>query len=85
MLFNINEYVKIKLTPKGKEILKKQHDAFTTSWEIGLPSEFKINEDEDGWSEWQLWNLMQVFGEHLFNGAEVPFETTIEIVEKKSI
>lgn len=35
-------------------------------------------EDSDGWSSWQLWNLMQELGPHIYIGCEIPFETTIE-------
>ena len=41
-------------------------------------------EDTEGWSTWQLWDLMQRFGQHFYlqnTPAQMPFETTIEIIE----
>ena len=35
--------------------------------------------DKEGWYRFQLWELMQKFGGHMYNGCEVPFETGIRI------
>lgn len=69
MKFNVNNYVKVKLTERGKAIMKKE----------GVLREYKA--DKDGFSKWQLWELMRVFGNYLFNGCEIPFEMEIEISE----
>jgi hypothetical protein len=65
--FNINNYVKVKLTPMGKEILKE------TYFE-------NIAEDDNGWSRWQLWELMLIFGKHLHMGLDNPFEIEIKLL-----
>lgn len=65
---NINDYVLVRLTDVGKEILRKKG--------FSLPKE-----DADGWSKWQLWSLMNTFGEYTQLGKDVPFETEIEIPE----
>ena len=76
--FNLNDHVKVKLTPKGYRILEDLHrETFQ-----GRP-EFKYkkpNEDSDGWSKWQLWYLVRCFGKHIFMACEPPFETNIKIV-----
>lgn len=81
MKFNINNYVKVKLNERGKEILKKEWDSrpniFRSQFEFELPEE-----DEDGYSKWQLWNLMTTFGEYMWLGCVVPFETEIEIINE---
>ena len=82
MKFNINEYVRVKLTPTGKGILRKQfverHERMPDVFkELSLPEE-----DEQGFSQWQMWRLFETFGNHVFLGCEPPFETEIEIVEK---
>ena len=64
--FNINDYVCVRLTDEGRKILTQQHRH--------VPAE-----DSDGYSKWQLWELMSVFGQHLYNGCIVPFEMTIKI------
>lgn len=65
--FNINHYVRVKLTDHGRGLLAQMQYAppFT--------------EDADGWSEWQLWELMRTFGPHVYMGGNLVFETVIEI------
>lgn len=78
MKFNINDNVRVKLTRHGRDILKSNHGDFH------IPKK----EDADGWSSWQLWILVQEFGDPCrateANNWELPFETDIEIVESKS-
>jgi hypothetical protein len=64
--FNINHYVFVKLTEQGLKIAIEKA--------IPVPPE-----DQCGWSRWQLWCLMKAFGDHCYNGCEIPFETTIRI------
>ncbi len=64
--FNINNYVHVRLTAKGRNVLHSQ--------KIKIPSE-----DQNGFSKWQLWELMNTFGPYLHNGETVPFETTIKL------
>ena len=64
--FNINYNVYVRLTEKGRNILRSE--------KITIPQE-----DENGYSKWLLWELMYHFGSHIYNGCEVPFETTIKL------
>jgi len=80
MLFNCNHKVKVKLTDYGREILRGQNILLNK----GLPKNVTLNlsipnEDAKGWSEWQLWVLMERFGCYLKPGGEEPFEMDIEI------
>lgn len=68
MKFNINNKVRVRLTPRGREILGRE--------------KYLRTEDEFGWSTWQLWVLMSTFGEHVGLGFDPPFETEIELAEK---
>jgi hypothetical protein len=80
MEFNINEYVKVKLTDYGRKVHKEDHDAFWNEVVIKNRPAYKAPiEDENGWSKWQLWALMEAFGCHTGLGIEPCFETTIEI------
>ena len=83
--FNINQYAKVKLTEMGKEILLKRHnelnDQLAARGAQGLGM-FILKLDEGGYYKDQLWRIMQVFGEQLFNGAEVPFETEIILINE---
>jgi hypothetical protein len=82
MKFNVNEYVRVRLTETGKNILRKKFD----SAHERMPQAFKEfalpEEDEHGFSEWQMWHLFANFGEHIYLGCKPPFEAEIEIVEK---
>jgi hypothetical protein len=64
--FNINDHVFIRLTELGKKYVKETCGR--------LPSE-----DGDGWSQWQLWDVMSTFGEHIHLGCEPLFQTNIRI------
>lgn len=79
MKFNVNDYVKVKLTKKGLEILKEQHAQLQSYYhkhniEFDPPSV-----DEDGYSSFQMHYLMNIFGPGMLLGCEVPFETEIII------
>lgn len=79
--FNINNYVKVKLTDYGREIHKKHHiDLFT---EIGKLDKFPyetLKEDEYGYVTFQLHDLMKLFGEYFGAGGrpeQYPFKFDI--------
>lgn len=76
--FNINNWVKVKLTQKGLVILKHQHDLL----KLSIPSlgEFETPDvDSDGYTSFQMWYLMDMFGAYIHLGAEPPFETGVKI------
>ncbi len=76
--FNVNHYVHIRLTPLGIEELVKQHAKLKTF----CPSlgDFMIPKtDSEGWSRWQLHEVMERFGHLMTLGSRTPFETTIKI------
>jgi hypothetical protein len=81
MKFNINNNVRVKLTDAGKEILRRQFDEMNKTFPKAF-GEFKLpEEDQEGWSEWEMSTLMQYLGKHIVAGYQLPFETDIEIVE----
>ena len=74
--FNINNYVKVKLNEIGISELKKQHRELR----LGFLSDFKMPKvDENGYTEYQLHELMSLFGHLTINGLECPFEIEILI------
>jgi hypothetical protein len=85
MLFTINDYVKVKLTPAGHEYLQQDHIELYASIGVPIPDYRKPAEDADGWSSWQLWDLMSRFGKHIRMGAVAPFELDIEIPIKEIV
>lgn len=75
---NINFTVRVKLTDFGREMHRKDHVDFWTAH--GRP-DMRYHPpvtDSDGWSRFQLWSLMQCFGNHVSLGSVPPFETEIE-------
>ncbi len=81
--FNINYPVKVKLTKFGKELHKKQWEDFWSS--IGRLDEnpyIPPKEDENGYVEFQMWDLMEKFGNHCGLSKKLAFETVILIDEK---
>jgi hypothetical protein len=83
MKFNINHEVKVKLTDYGRKIHKQQWDDLVNTYPSVTMKYTPPKEDRNGWSKWQLWQLMYTFGECIYNGAVLPFETTIEIIEER--
>lgn len=78
--FNVNDYVRVKLTEAGREALVKEHVALFRS----LPEQPKYvppQTDAEGWSKFQLWDLMHRLGAACFVGGPVPFETAIFIAQ----
>jgi hypothetical protein len=70
--FNVNNRVKIKLTDTGKEILAKY-------WGYRVPNWYDSHTDTDGYTMFQLHEVMHIFGPYVYNGCTIPFETTILI------
>lgn len=79
---NVNNYVRIKLTKFGFEKLKKNHEDLRKRYPTIIGEYTPPKVDEDGFCEMQLWEVMNTFGEDLFNGSiNLPFETNIQIDE----
>jgi hypothetical protein len=70
MEMNINDEVWVKLTKAGKETYKKH---FGQSRLKPLP----LKETLDGWSKFQMWELMNYFGNECYNGSLPQFEKGI--------
>lgn len=62
---NLNEPIKVKLTDWGKEIYYHKYDKINqiAGREICKPRFPK--EDENGYTEFQLWCFMELYGEHI--------------------
>lgn len=75
--FNINSCVFVKLTDTGKEELKRQHDSINLQLNGRLGEWKGVVEDSEGWSKWQLWDLMNRFNSMLSNGNNTAFDPVI--------
>jgi len=80
MKFNINEYVRVKLTDHGRKILREQAAKLILEMPCLKEANLIPEEDAKGWSEFQMWDLFSRFEGHIHNGAKPCFETTIEII-----
>ena len=62
---NLNEIIKVKLTPYGAEIYYKQFDELNKQRgrEICKPQMPRI--DKDGYTEFQLWHFIELYGDHI--------------------
>ena len=59
MQFNINDSVKVRLTDYGRDILRQKQDVRHSLQHM----------DAQGCTKFQLWELMNTFGSHIYNGA----------------
>ena len=82
---NLNYYIKVKLTEKGKEIYREYLNDVLEEYEINdIP---KIEVDEEGYSEFQMWDFMRIFGKHFHILGDNPCETNclVQVKEDKEI
>ena len=70
---NLNEYIKVKLTDKGKEIYRNYWYDIDDEY---VPT---LNVDEGGYCKFQLWDFMRIFGEHFRMGGGLPCEINVKI------
>lgn len=75
--YNINNYVLVKLTSYGLDIMRRARESFVSrypsvQWTEPAP-------DAEGYVRFQMWELMQLFGEHIRMGGPVPFETEVRL------
>lgn len=65
---NINDKVRVQLTPFGADIWKKRYDG------LNIPVEYIPAAVEPfSFIETQLWDAMNVFGPYMRMGSDVPF------------
>lgn len=82
MEININDYVWVRLAEHGKNILQQQHQDLLNSLPEAaqkIIGAYAPPPEKDGWSRFQLWELMNCFGRHVYNGCEMPFKTIIKV------
>lgn len=63
---NWNYRVKVKLTSQGRYIFLHRYDDLIQTG-AAIKQELPI-EDEDGFCEFQLWDFMQLYGQHIGMG-----------------
>ena len=82
--FNINCIIYVKLTERGREKLAENHNAYIdliSNWEHRDADFYKKKEDHSGYTQFQMWNLMNEFGKDLICGGTNYFH--LDILLKK--
>ena len=62
---NLNEPIKVKLTDFGKEIYYHQYDRINQIAGRKICEPKFPKEDENGYTEFQLWCFIELYGEHM--------------------
>ena len=84
MKLNINYNIKAKLNDHGVEILKSKHNQLVEVTSGSYNQPFVLpSTDENGYSIFQLWIFMQIFGPHMHIGSKLPFDADIIIPDRK--
>lgn len=79
--FNVNDWVRVRLTDLGRAIHRKRFRELNATLPITADFSYRPpNEDKDGWSDWQLHYLMQTFGPQMGCCSDLVFETEIEFL-----
>jgi hypothetical protein len=77
--FNINDHILVKLSPSGKAHWKKNFEKWQ---DVRMKREYPFEEHfarytrKDGYTEFQLWTLMEIFGP-VTGQSSNHFETTV--------
>jgi hypothetical protein len=76
MKLNLNDTVKLKIKPKGFEILRHEHEDLRKTFPKMEPFIPPAN-DAEGYHHMQLWRVMELFGPHIHIGFDAPIETEL--------
>lgn len=74
---NLNQCVKVKLTDYGKDIYYHQYDCINQYREIITPH--FPEEDSEGYSVFQLWDFMRLYGEYMSPSSKLVIQP-LEII-----
>lgn len=64
---NLNNRIKFKLNEKGIEIIKADNPLHD------------LTEDENGYVTLQVWEFMRLFGNYMYLGGAMPFDSQVLI------
>jgi hypothetical protein len=76
---NLNDLIQVRLTNRGHEILKYNSLSNNKIYE-------PRKKDKDGWTTFQLWEIMFLFGEEMYLGNEnMPIQPEMRIYEDEQM
>ena len=80
MKLNINDQVLVKLTPDGAKTYRDWQDFWFKPLLGVIPRAYEIERKSTEVGDkhrFQIWQLMQIFGEKMYNGGRQQFENNI--------
>lgn len=81
MTYDLNQNVEITLTKLGQQIIIAEREKLKLIWPKNDWSIHK-NWNEQNKVKWQLWEVFELFGEHISLGGSLPFETEITLLDE---
>jgi hypothetical protein len=82
VLFNINNYVRVKLTKEGRSLLHETHEIYQNLYPAAGIPDLEIAVDFEGYTKFQFHELMRIFGREMYNGGPMMFDAVIDISEE---
>lgn len=73
---NINDYVYVQLTDLGKQIYDSYFFNFNRKYGVEIKAP-ELKMDKEGYSAFQIWDLMQIFGPEMRIGLNPTFKDNI--------
>lgn len=64
-VINLNEHIKVKLTDYGKEVYYHQFDYINDRYGREVCKPFAPRVDEDGYTSFQLWEFIHIYGPYI--------------------
>ena len=62
---NLNETIKVKLTQFGKDIYTHKYDEIANKYPLLKISRTEIKADETGYTDFTLWQFMNLYGPYM--------------------
>lgn len=80
---NLNDGIKVRLTPEGVRIHYEYYNKVNVGCGRQIIKDCFPKSDPDGYTHYQLWDFMNIFGEHITMGAPNVINPLDIIVEER--
>lgn len=81
ILINLNDYIKVKLNDRGKDIYYHQFDDIINKYPNCKIKPHIPRVDENGYTTFQIWDFINIYGEYIGMGCPDVLETLNVIYE----
>ena len=65
MTINLNDRIKVRLTAYGKLVYFNHYDSVNRNLERTIIKNCEAKVDDDGYTEFQLWDFINIFGNYI--------------------